>query len=195
VSPLDEEDPEPDAARGSERERVAQFQQAAGDDGGYGVGGGTAEPTPREILLEAMGHDIGGPHYESPGAEGRAERVRAELLQNPVFLDALDRMLSGMDESQASTSARNDVLVKTATGVSLTLSAGFLSWLLRAGSLMASALSSMPLWKAFDPLPVLAAAASRRGRRAVTVRRDDEEDDAEGVAELFDHAPGGERGP
>jgi len=40
------------------------------------------------------------------------------------------------------------------TGVSL--SAGSLAWLLQSGSLFASALSSIPTWQGFDPLPVLA---------------------------------------
>jgi hypothetical protein len=35
------------------------------------------------------------------------------------------------------------------------LSAGSLAWLLQGGSLFASALSSIPSWQGFDPLPVL----------------------------------------
>jgi uncharacterized delta-60 repeat protein len=46
------------------------------------------------------------------------------------------------------------------TGVSL--SAGSLAWLLQSGSLFASALSSIPTWQGFDPLPVLAEKHNKR---------------------------------
>jgi len=35
------------------------------------------------------------------------------------------------------------------------MSVGYVLWCLRSGTLMASALSSLPLWRTFDPLPVL----------------------------------------
>ena len=37
----------------------------------------------------------------------------------------------------------------------IALSAGFVVWILRSGSLLASFLVSMPAWRHFDPLPVL----------------------------------------
>ncbi len=49
------------------------------------------------------------------------------------------------------------------------MSAGVLAWLLRAGSLMASVLSVMPLWTRMDPLPVLLAKS----------RKDEELDNAD----------------
>jgi hypothetical protein len=40
-------------------------------------------------------------------------------------------------------------------GMLTTASAGYVMWLLRAGPLVASILSSLPAWRTFDPLPVL----------------------------------------
>ena len=40
-------------------------------------------------------------------------------------------------------------------GVLTTASTGYVLWLLRAGPLVASVLSSLPAWRTFDPLPVL----------------------------------------
>ena len=37
----------------------------------------------------------------------------------------------------------------------LSLAAGLLAWLLRAGPLLASVIVSLPAWSRFDPLPVL----------------------------------------
>lgn len=49
----------------------------------------------------------------------------------------------------------------------LTLSTVFLSCLLRAGSLLAIALSTMPLWKGFDPLLILAMGRRRENKEAI----------------------------
>ncbi|WP_211340280.1 hypothetical protein, partial [Amphritea balenae] len=44
---------------------------------------------------------------------------------------------------------------ETAVAVSMSVSAWFAIWLFRAGSLLACFLSVIPLWKQFDPLPIL----------------------------------------
>ena len=54
--------------------------------------------------------------------------------------------------------------MKSATGLALTLSAGAVTWAVRGVSVMASMLSSMPLWKGFDPLPLLSAKKVSRTR-------------------------------
>jgi hypothetical protein len=41
------------------------------------------------------------------------------------------------------------------SGATVLLSAGYLVWCLRGGALVASALSALPAWRSFDPLPVL----------------------------------------
>jgi hypothetical protein len=54
------------------------------------------------------------------------------------------------------------------------VSAGYLLWLMRAGSLVASALSSLPVWNGFDPLPVLEFWERDQHDR----RREEDDDDA-----------------
>ena len=44
--------------------------------------------------------------------------------------------------------------VASSSGVALT--AGVVAWVLRGGALMTSLISTMPMWKGFDPLPILA---------------------------------------
>jgi hypothetical protein len=46
-------------------------------------------------------------------------------------------------------------LTAGAAAFSGAFSVGYVLWCLRSGSLVASALSSLPLWRSFDPLPVL----------------------------------------
>ena len=38
----------------------------------------------------------------------------------------------------------------------MALSAGVVAWVLRSGALMTSLMSTIPLWKGYDPLPILA---------------------------------------
>ncbi len=63
-------------------------------------------------------------------------------------------------------------------GTSLGLTVGIVSWLLRGGALLSALLSSMPLWRGFDPLPVLMR----------SIWRNQKEQPASDVDRLFDHA-------
>ncbi|MCE9605259.1 MAG: cadherin repeat domain-containing protein [Planctomycetia bacterium] len=56
-------------------------------------------------------------------------------------------------EEQAYTTV--ECLVVGTAGITATLTVGYLVWSLQAGSLTSILLSSLPTWKAFDPLPVL----------------------------------------
>jgi hypothetical protein len=42
------------------------------------------------------------------------------------------------------------------TSSGITLTAGIVAWALRSGALVTSLMSTMPLWRSFDPLPILA---------------------------------------
>ena len=65
------------------------------------------------------------------------------------------------------------------------LSVGFVTWILRATSLLSALLSSMPLWSRFDPLPVLA--MSRRERKRMERQAAlDESVEGEQLGELLD---------
>jgi hypothetical protein len=64
-------------------------------------------------------------------------------------------MKSQMDSRFGGGQGLLNLLAKSTTGMTLTLSAGIVTWALRGGSVLASMLSSMPLWKGFDPLPVI----------------------------------------
>jgi len=77
----------------------------------------------------------------------RATQVMRDQMNDAADLDRNSQKLA-------------DIALRV-TGVSL--SAGSLAWLLQSGSLFASALSSIPTWQGFDPLPVLA--KKRKSRR------------------------------
>jgi VCBS repeat-containing protein len=91
--------------------------------------------------------------------------------EEKAFWDRLDQIRQQMDDPDAVDDAKPvNVQIMLGTGVSLT--AGFVSWILRGGSLLASFMSTVPLLKRFDPLPVLKSSAKK-----VQINENDEADD------------------
>ncbi len=84
---------------------------------------------------------------------------------------------------------RNDnIITKTIVGGTLTLSAGVATWVLRGGSLIASALTTLPIWKGFDPLHVLPLTNKELRRKKKENRKIEKEEKKKNrhVADLFD---------
>ncbi|MEE9355544.1 MAG: Ig-like domain-containing protein, partial [Methylococcaceae bacterium] len=73
-----------------------------------------------------------------------------QLASEPKFISALDTMKEQMDKNNS-----EEIIIKGLVGASITISAGSVGWFLRGGSMLASLLSTIPMWKGFDPLPVL----------------------------------------
>ena len=71
----------------------------------------------------------------------------------------------------ADTAESNRQLIVRITNMGgITLTAGFITWLLQSGSLLASLTATLPAWRHFDPLPVtLVGDRERRKRKAETV--------------------------
>ncbi|MCO6413443.1 MAG: tandem-95 repeat protein, partial [Thiogranum sp.] len=82
--------------------------------------------------------------------------IAGTLVPEAPLWSVLDLMLAQMNSDDGVAQTREDVIVKSAQGLTFTLTAGYVSWLLRAGYLSASLLSIAPLWRQFDPLPILA---------------------------------------
>jgi hypothetical protein len=97
-------------------------------------------------------------HAAKPSAVGAAE--------NQALNRALDQMREGLEEQgrlEATTQAAS-----AAVGVSM--SVGYVVWLLRGGVMLSTLLSSLPAWRMVDPLPVLG--------RMDEDDEDDEDDDS-----------------
>jgi VCBS repeat-containing protein len=77
--------------------------------------------------------------------------------QDQAFWADLDRMLNDLDEDVKEVEKQQRLNAEVAAGIGVSLTAGFVSWALRAGSMVASFLAAMPAWRTFDPMPVLAA--------------------------------------
>ncbi len=73
--------------------------------------------------------------------------------------EPLARQLVSMSEdlkmANEESAVQKQLTVKVTSGSSLVLTAGYLAWVLRGGSLITSLLGTLPTWTSFDPLPVL----------------------------------------
>jgi len=93
-----------------------------------------------------------------------------------------------LHDSIESMERQEKIIMKTVVGGTLTLSVGLATWLLRGGSLVASALTTMPIWKGFDPLPVLTLTKKEQREKIRELRRIEKEERKKHkkVADLLD---------
>ena len=74
---------------------------------------------------------------------------------NPVDVnDNYDLYRQEIDESFNTEMKNQGVRAKIVSITAASFAAGFVSYLLRAGSLVASLMSSLPLWRGFDPVVI-----------------------------------------
>jgi hypothetical protein len=86
-------------------------------------------------------------------------------LFNAAGIAQLDRARDEIVRQQAT----HKKVIASAAAVTVTLSGAYLIWLLRAGILLSSLLSSVPAWYTLDPLPVLARARRKPRESAAAV--------------------------
>ncbi len=90
----------------------------------------------------------------------RSEGLAYEASHDILVLSTLPLSLesTSMPEepvNQAPGISPESLVLGTSAVVSSALTVGYVTWLLRGGSLLASLLASLPAWASFDPLPVL----------------------------------------
>jgi VCBS repeat-containing protein len=86
----------------------------------------------------------------------------SEVRLSQEFWDDVDQMGQDMEDSVEEQEQKMQLSAEAAAGVGISLTAGFVSWVLRAGSMAASFLAAMPTWRHFDPMPVLSENKSRQ---------------------------------
>ena len=94
------------------------------------------------------------------GTTAPHEPAQGQRLSDTLWL-ALNRSQAAMEESAAPA----PWILAATRGVVWSFSAGFLAWILRGGSLLAMTLSSMPMWRWMDPLPILPLSRRERDKR------------------------------
>jgi hypothetical protein len=98
----------------------------------------------------------------------------SEVHFSKEFWNGLDKMAQDLDESIETEDKKHQLSAEAAAGVSISLTAGFVSWAMRAGSMAASMLAALPTWRHFDPMPVLSADEKKKQAPASTEEVDEE---------------------
>jgi hypothetical protein len=127
----------------------------------------TQQPVLRSVVVRDQ------PRLASESVSGAKHEAEAVLAQ------ALDRFVQDLNNELENRSHAISSVNFEITGSTVLLSAGYLTWLLRGGSLLASVLATMPTWRNFDPLPILMKTRTRKE----DVAAQDEKDDAESASE------------
>jgi hypothetical protein len=83
--------------------------------------------------------------------------VLPELATQKINLELpyLNDLAFSEELSESTGSFLNLSLPEVVAGSGFALTAGFMGWTLRGGALVSALLSSMPVWKGFDPLTVV----------------------------------------
>ena len=79
-----------------------------------------------------------------------------QLKSMDALWSAIDKMKHDMDDSSGNKMSSTEFKIAAAKSSGVVLTAGVVAWVLRSGALLSSLMSTMPLWKGYDPLPILA---------------------------------------
>ena len=77
------------------------------------------------------------------------------IIENHAMWNELNSFRDQLESQQNSSAFVEDIVVGTTTAVTGGLTVGYVIWLIRGGSLLATMVSVMPTWMSFDPLPVM----------------------------------------
>jgi hypothetical protein len=117
-----------------------------------------------------------------------AQPTTAQAEPNTGFFSAdaltltLDRIQQQIDLSMASDANQGNMIIGAAAGLGVPVFAGYVIWALRGTSLLVGALSAMPMWRCFDPLPILSGEDEDKKKKT----RPKPEDDEDTVKDLLD---------
>jgi hypothetical protein len=110
---------------------------------------------------------------------------------NLIFVDSqmiLERLTDATQEIREQLDARsNSIAVKLGAAAGLTgaVSLGYTLWIVRGGSLLASVLSSLPVWRLLDPLAVLQVTGGLDGAMEGPNKDEDDDDDEQRLARML----------
>jgi hypothetical protein len=100
--------------------------------------------------------------------------VKTMLAMGHKLAEHLTRLADNLERVKQEREHQAHLVGRVASFSGIALSVGFVAWILRGGSLLASFLVSMPAWRHFDPLPVLGSGTRDRRKRDRKAREEHE---------------------
>jgi len=102
--------------------------------------------------------------------------VKTMLAMGHKLAEHLTRLADNLERAMQEHEQQSHLFGRVASFSGITLSVGFVAWILRGGSLLASFLVSMPAWRHFDPLPVLNSGGRDRRKHDRKAREEHEQE-------------------
>ena len=162
---------------GTQETAPASFEEESSENRIFDVLAGKIQEIPADVLDTAINRiDI--------------PKTILPIASNFAMWSAIDAMLNELDDNYARSESSDLVMANVVRGATWSLSAGFVAWILRGGSLIAAAMSSIPLWKGLDPLPIIAMSKHDRKKLEEEKLVDKQEEDSlqQEIGEMIDGA-------
>jgi VCBS repeat-containing protein len=105
-------------------------------------------------------------------SEGMIAPIATVFFSPEVMAQVLDHLQKQIDDTVELEANQGKLIVGAAAGFGASVLVGYVVWAFRGTSLLLGALSAMPMWRCFDPLPVLIGNDKKRDK-------DGEENDLE----------------
>ena len=119
--------------------------------------------------------------------EGNFAPAATVFFSPEVMAQALDHLQKQIDDTMELDANQGQLIIGAATGLGASVMVGYVVWAFRGASLLLGALSAMPMWRCFDPLPVLIGNDKKRDEDAEEKSGEQEsEDDEKRVRDLLD---------
>ena len=158
--------PEPatDSAQQETTDTAVQSDGSAAQTSSYGYGynrNGLSERA-RQALRQSADSEfasLNGTHNDT-----HPQPVQQDF-HDPALWLALDTMKHSMDSAARTSTLDRDLFIDAAQTAGVFIAAGLTNWYLKSSALLASVLSTLPLWTPFDPLPILALSRREKKKR------------------------------
>jgi VCBS repeat-containing protein len=122
--------------------------------------------------------------------------VAAVFFSSETMAQELDHIQSQIDEYLKLESEQGQLIIGTAASLGASVFVGYVVWAFRGAGLLFGALSAMPMWRCFDPLPVLLGNEKKRDREEEDKQgKSDPEGDEQHIRDLLDGGPEAEGQP
>ena len=96
--------------------------------------------------------------------EGNVAPSATGWFSAEAIVQELDRIQKQINDQLEMESTQGKLIIGVAAGLGASVFAGYVVWVFRAASLLLGALSAMPMWRCFDPLPVLVGKDKKRDK-------------------------------
>ena len=133
-----------------------------------------------------------GPEVDVPNIAPPEIQVITPATPMPVVSVELAQLSNGLDtiaQQLDTEKTRSVIIIGSASGMTALLSAGYVLWAVRGGSLLASMLATLPVWRWLDPLPILESREDekkRKRKRGAHAKEDEAEKDEERLRSLLE---------